>query len=146
MLVDIKTTLEDDRMRTILTAIGGGDPDATRLAQGLYQITHFSFDHICPGIIENYPELDNVDGFFNAYGVCDSPDQFMTVFGLALTESPRRFCVAFTEICKADQSPHGGWRWHKWGPYIGKQEPMTEYLADEPQIERVFTYHVYEVK
>jgi hypothetical protein len=40
----------------------------------------------------------------------------------------------------------GGWRWHKWGPYIGTQEPKCEYIHDEPEIEEVFTYHVYELK
>ena len=33
-----------------------------------------------------------------------------------------------------------GWRWHKWGPYIGTQDPQCEYLADEPEIKEVFVY------
>ena len=39
----------------------------------------------------------------------------------------------------------GGWRWRKWGPYIGVKTPTTEYLDDEPEIDSVLVYHLYEV-
>jgi hypothetical protein len=47
-----------------------------------------------------------------------------------------------TEVRKDDQPKQGGWRWHKWGPYIGTHEKQFEYLADEEGIERVFCYHI----
>jgi hypothetical protein len=47
-------------------------------------------------------------------------------------------------VIKANQSHEGGWRWHKWGEYIGKYEPQYEYLYDEPEIEKVYVYHIYE--
>ena len=82
----------------------------------------------------------------SAYGVCDSPEQLMELYGEYLRSSPRRFCVSFTEVIKAQQSPSGGWRWHKWGPYVGKQEPQYEYLYDEKDIDKVCAYHIYELR
>lgn len=37
----------------------------------------------------------------------------------------------------------GGWRWEKWGPYIGTQRSVADYLHDEPDIDYVYTFHVY---
>lgn len=33
-----------------------------------------------------------------------------------------------------------GWRWHKWGEYIGKHIPCYEYLSDEKGIDYVLTW------
>lgn len=40
---------------------------------------------------------------------------------------------------------NGGWRWHKWGQYIGTQNPQCEYLDDEPEINEVLIYSIYQV-
>ena len=37
------------------------------------------------------------------------------------------------------------WRWHKWGPYIGTKEPKCEYLYDEPEIDKVVIFELYEI-
>jgi hypothetical protein len=50
------------------------------------------------------------------------------------------------KISKKDQPYVGGWRWHKWGKYIGDQNPMCEYIADEPEIDFVYVYNLYKVK
>lgn len=34
----------------------------------------------------------------------------------------------------------GGWRWHKWGEYIGVHEPRHEYLSCEQGIDYVLSY------
>lgn len=34
----------------------------------------------------------------------------------------------------------GGWRWHKWGEYIGVHEPQHEYLSYEKGIDYVLSY------
>lgn len=82
----------------------------------------------------------------NCYGVCDSPQQFIDKFGKRLEADPRQFVICFTRVRKADQYEHGGWRWHKWGPYVGKGRPTTEYLYDEPKFEEVYCYHIYHVE
>lgn len=43
---------------------------------------------------------------------------------------------------KEHEPPKDGWRWHKWGPYIGTQEPKAEYLYDEPTITLIYTYTI----
>jgi len=77
-----------------------------------------------------------------AYGVCDSVEQFLEKFGDILEKSPHKYAVGFTHVLKADQPPNGGWRWHKWGPYIGTHEPQHEYLYYEDGIEGVWTFIV----
>lgn len=145
MLVDVKLANLHDREVAVLRAIGGDDPRPKPLAHvGCYLITHFNFDMYIRGIlVESYPDLPLA---MHAYGVCDSPGQLIQDFGEALADSARRFVVSFTRIQRADQPPSGGWRWHKWGPYVGHQQPTCEYLYDEANIEEVYTYHVYEVR
>jgi len=78
------------------------------------------------------------------YGVCDQWEQITERWPSLLTDE-RRFVIALTTVERADQPARGGWRWHKWGEYIGIQEPQYEYLHDEPEIERVYTFAIYEV-
>ena len=40
----------------------------------------------------------------------------------------------------------GGWRWHKWGEYIGVHEPQHEYLSCEKGIDYVLSYDLEIVK
>lgn len=78
------------------------------------------------------------------YGVCDSPEQVTDRWPRIIVDR-RPFVIAFTPFLRADQPEQGGWRWHKWGEYIGTQEPTHEYLYDEPHIDKVYTFHIYEV-
>lgn len=135
-------------MATVLRAIAGGSPEAERIGQGLYKIGHFSFDQMLPAAAERWPDLppDKTGGYRGCYGVCDSPEQLIEKYGDALNAEGRRFVVSFTEVRRDQQGPHGGWRWHKWGQYIGTQEPAHEYLFDDTHIERVFVFHVFELK
>ena len=76
------------------------------------------------------------------FGVCDSIDQ---VFDRHpdIQESAPRFVVYLQTLRKEEEPRHEGWRWHKWGEYIGTQEPQFEYLFDEPDIEQVYVYEVF---
>lgn len=116
----------------------------TKVADGLYISRTFNFElEIGLGqrdMEANYPKFGDYDP--NSYGVCDSPDQFMEKYGNVLRDDPRNLVVAFVSIRKSTQYPEGGWRWHKWGPYVGKQTPTCEYLYDEPLIKEVFTYQI----
>jgi len=77
------------------------------------------------------------------FGVCDSYDQVLARWP-SLETDPRHFQIWLTEVRREDQSEHGGWRWHKWGPYLGTYEIKHEYLYDE-DIERVFPFSIIEV-
>lgn len=154
MLVDPNLRQGYDPM---LAIIGEGDPTPQRISQGQYLINHFSFDHYLPNCCSfagddgdwlSGPILGKVisaRGRYGEYGVCDSPEQFMQhELGKWIEASDRKFVVSFSRIQKATQSESGGWRWHKWGEYIGEHEPTCEYIYDEPEIEEVYCYHVYE--
>lgn len=79
------------------------------------------------------------------FGVCDHWSQVIERWPELLTD-PRRFVVTVTPIRKTDQTASGGWRWHKWGEYIGTKDPQYEYLYDEPDIDVVYVFHILEVR
>lgn len=93
-------------------------------------------------IYPNFSEVSD-ENWFNSYGVCDSPEQLIANLPDEVLYGSRLFAVFLTPIRKNEQED-GGWRWHKWGPYIGTQTPTCEYLYDEPLIEEVYVYHVQE--
>lgn len=80
------------------------------------------------------------------HGVCDTPEQIKERWPQLETD-PRRFVVSVTPMYKANQPTSGGWRWHKWGTYIGTKNPQHEYLADEgPEFEVVYVFEIHQVK
>lgn len=104
--------------------------------------------------LENMTELERNEAresipnkfhFFNSYGVVDSVEQFYTIFKF-LNVLDAKYVAFLTPIKKSEQPSNGGWRWHKWGEYLGKQKRSgCEYLYNEPNIDLVYVYHIYEV-
>ncbi len=150
MLVNIQIQHPDHAFSMITALISrerGAGP--VRLSTGFYQSGHWSFDMILGDqLLEEWPEFSawDSDDYLNCYGVCDSPIQLLAKLPDVVTEGPRCFVVNLVQLDKELEPEEGGWRWHKWGTYIGEQEPRFEYLAQEPEIETVFTYHIYEVR
>lgn len=147
MLVDIpESRLGEslDPMLRLMAEVTGGCTQATRLGTGQY-LSHLNWDHQIRDLIaEKWPEFKGWGP--NCYGVCDTPEQLTEKFP-QIEADPRRFVIHFAHISKKDQSPQGGWRWHKWGQYVGDGEPTCEYLYDEPGFDDgVYVYHIYEVK
>ncbi len=69
-----------------------------------------------------------------SYFVVDTPEQFReTKEFQAYQDSEDFFIAVFTHHAK-DPEPYG-WRWHKWGEYLGKGDPQCEYLGDEAGFE-----------
>jgi hypothetical protein len=130
-------------MGLVLGVVAEGGPlIPERLDQGLYLAGHWSIEHLT-NVRERWKEKTPHEPLgFQEYGVCDNPEQ--AVEKLGLRELPERFFVTFVKIRRADQPADGGWRWHKWGPYIGDKTPTCEYLHDELEIDEVYTFHVYE--
>lgn len=79
------------------------------------------------------------------HGVCDTPEQVLEKWPQLATD-PRRFIIFFTEVRREHQSERQGWRWEKWGPYIGTKDSQAEYLYDEPEIESVLVFQVLQMK
>jgi len=48
-------------------------------------------------------------------------------------------CLVLTPVARRFEKPDG-WRWRKFGPYIGTRTPRAEYLADEPEIEEIVVF------
>ena len=70
--------------------------------------------------------------------------------GEYLRNSDRKFAVGFNPIKQDPENPGGGWRWHKWGRYIGKHDICCEYLDDEDLSDinqnYILVFHIYEFK
>ncbi len=135
----------------MIAQVNGNSPAIVSLADGYNLIGHFSGDMLlwgrnAPEWHMGYPELG--EGLPSCYGVCDTPEEFIAAYGARLQLDVRTFCVFFTHIKKdpSNKGEGGGWRWHKWGEYIGKGSPQCEYLDDEEGFDDgVFVYHVYQI-
>ena len=85
-------------------------------------------------------------GELNSYGVIDSPEQFREKFEPLLANHSSQITVFFYHVEKYPENKgnRGGWRWHKWGPYLGDGNPEYEYLDDEDGFdEGVYVFHMY---
>lgn len=129
----------------VLALSGARSTGTTILGEGMVQIGHFSSDIMLYG--SNGDWGFSIEGV-PTYGVCDSPEQFMQKFGELVKADPRNCCVFFTHIAKdsSNRGQGGGWRWHKWGEYIGEGNPQHEYLDDEEGFENgVYVYHIHDI-
>lgn len=146
MLVSEPDILDfSDPIMKMVAIVNGNDPEVRTLRTGVYQIGSFGSSGVLRNY-EHYPKFDKPEeeDWRNAYGVCDNLEQLLKHFP-ELEAPGREFVVTLTEVRRENQSPDGGWRWHKWGPYIGTHEPKHEYLYDE-SIDAVLVYHIYERK
>lgn len=94
--------------------------------------------------IESYKYEDFMKGI-SPYGVADNIEQ-VKEYAKDMISSDNPVVIALTEMRKDKEPENDGWRWEKWGQYIGKQDPQCEYLFDEPNIESVYVFHVYAVR
>lgn len=107
---------------------------AERLDPGVFLIPHFNGGlHLGDGV--KRPVVD---------GVCDSFENFMEQVGDSYDVRQERYVAFLTCVRRADQPPTWGWRWSRWGPYCGTQRKVSEFLYDEPDIERVYVFTVYD--
>ncbi len=80
----------------------------------------------------------------NSYGVCDNVQNFLEVFDEELKSIKEEVFVILTPIFRKCQPEYGGWRWHKWGPYIGNHDQQHEYLYHE-SIDVIWIYQIFVV-
>lgn len=137
MLVREIQAMVPDSILAVLALMRGKSSGATEICEGVYEVHHFGSSDFLRGY-EQYPEVT-----VGPYGVCDDLQQLLDA--CPELEAPgREFVVTLTPVTRAEQEPRGGWRWHKWGEYIGTQNPQHEYLYDEEGIDLVYCFHVYE--
>lgn len=100
----------------------------------------FNFDHFIRQNCINTIVKD-VD-----FGVCDDYTQVLDYHKELLSKPDKNYVIGLSTVIKKEEPTEGGWRWIGWGPYIGNFKPKCEYLAHEPEIEKVYCYHIYEIE
>jgi len=140
MLINCKLKPQDP-IAAMVAQVNGNSGGVNNIRNGVYVEGSFNFNMSIGNKFEEYPGLKSV----GAYGVCDSIENLLEREPMLVEDTKRFFCISLTPVEKSNQSADGGWRWHKWGEYIGSQEPTTEYIYDEPLIDKVYCYHIYEI-
>ena len=115
------------------------------------------FEHYETGIYRHDGYTFNFDGFIEErcteniidkwvkYGVCDDYSQILERYDGLLNNPNKNYVIGLSVVEREKQPLDGGWRWHKWGEYIGNQNPQHEYLYDDVHIDRVYCFHIYEI-
>lgn len=87
---------------------------------------------------------DENNHFKGCYGVCDNVDQIFERDPdiKEFIEDDNEYILTLCWIDRKKQPKEGGWRWHKWGEYIGDFDSKCEYLYDEEGIDGVFVYSI----
>ena len=116
-----------------------------RIKRGFYEKCGCNFRSCLPNDFDDFFDLD-CGKLDYSFGVCDTPDQFIERYEKYLDDSEDEYIVGFTVLKKCDQESKGGWRWSKWGTYIGDMDPKAEYLYDEPIIDQVCIYGIFRKK
>lgn len=141
MLVSDPRILNSDSISQMIGRLNGNNEAVQELRIGVYKRPDFGSYPFMPG----YSDSFDCEGLsISCYGVCDNIQQIIDQCPELEADKDRQFMVAVTPIIKAEQPSSGGWRWHKWGPYIGEGDPQCEYIFNEPVIGDVLVYHIYE--
>lgn len=118
---------------------------------GVY-ISDLNASHVIEHLTD-YKEVRNFDSpiYYERYGVADNASQVLDYYDSLCKDHPdyvkdKEFIIILTPIFRDSQPSAGGWRWHKWGPYLGKFESRCEYLHDEKGIDFVLCFKIVEVK
>lgn len=154
MLVKPTIAPSQDLIGSVLAKMTAGNsrPEGYHEVDGYVLMAHWNPEFNIPEIARNRNRwMDEnyknplYDMEVPSYGVCDSVEQFHKKFGKELQDHTESFIVTFVEIRRDQQDSWGGWRYHKWGDYVGDQNPQHEYLYDDKHIDVVFTFSVYHV-
>jgi hypothetical protein len=146
MLVNVnpQKLLTDSTRLMVVKALSGGKKAFTRLENGIYLVPsgnfHLALDDV---IIDGFPAFDNERSF---HGTCDNVRQVLEHYPEISNDENKHYVIEIMELNKKDQPKWCGFRWDSRGKYIGDQNPQCDYLYDEPKIDSVLYYHIYEVK
>lgn len=99
---------------------------------------------------DNSKEDRNPKFIWRSFGVCDNATQVLEYLkelekkDIIDEDSPK--VILLTPMFKESQPSDGGWRWHKWGSYIGVQKHEYEYLYDEKEVEMIYCFEIIPMK
>lgn len=146
MLVNVKFN-SDQFMYGMFSVLNGGRFNPQKIHKGIYTGVSFNIRNLLDQSWKqdhtDWEWHDAIPNNLPNHGVCDSPAQFLEKYAKLLEEDKEAdYVVGLTEVRKIDQSENGGWRWHKWGEYIGTLTPTCEYLYDERIIQAVWCFNI----
>lgn len=86
----------------------------------------------------------------DSYGVADNIEQIKEYYKEQIEDPNNSYFIDLTPVFqdKDNAGKGGGWRWHKWGEYIGKLNPQYEYLDDEDfgeDFQYIICFHIYKI-
>ena len=114
----------------------------------------YEWKHVFPGIADRLfkrpRKVDIVCGrgskiAIRAYGLCDNSEQIMHILGKVLEQDHRRWVVSVHPIFRGHEPEHDGFRFDKWGPYVGTRKFTHDYLYDCTDIDYICVWHIYRI-
>lgn len=126
---------------------------------GIYQCNfghNFSFEEFEEFKDNNNLPYENCYSVFapdynkSQYGVADSLEQLKEYFKEQIEDKSNKYILTLTPVYQdlENRGKGDGWRWHKWGEYIGKLDSKCEYLDDEDfgeDFEYIICFHLYKI-
>lgn len=131
----------------LMLSLMGGSKGTQQVAPGFF-IGPLNLNMLVEHVeVEKYPSIPGIGSYPTSYYVCDTPQQFVERYGKILESAEGRYITFFAHI-ERTPGEEGGWRWHKWGEYLGDLNPQNEYLDDEGEefAEGVYVVHVSQVQ
>jgi hypothetical protein len=91
-----------------------------------------------------------MDNYIPMYGVADNIEQIKSLYKKQIDDPATKWVITLTPVSqnKEKKGKKDGWRWHKWGSYIGILKPQCEYIDDEnfgEDFQYVICFHLYKV-
>lgn len=117
--------------------------------------THYElykrYTHLAYGVSDNATQvLDNLYHALETYLTKDNTYDFFTrgkrLYKFLTGHPDAVYFIRFTPVFNHHNGAIGGWRWRKWGTYLGKHTPQYEYLDEEENIDYVLLWHLYPLK
>ena len=139
-------------LRLLGGCVADGDPNSdgsiVEIAPGMYN-GYFNLHNCLEAMVRG--EIDKSlwnSSWVSLHGVADTSDQIRGHFRDQIEDTEATYIIGATPVIRdvSNKGKGGGWRWHKWGTYIGTHTPTTEYLDDEPDIESVIVFSLYRFK
>lgn len=102
-----------------------------------------TLDNIPRDRISDYINYENNAWY---YGVADNLEQIVDLYNKNEEGWFKgNHVILCWKVKKDPNNPCSGWRWHKWGDYIGTQNPQCEYINDEPEINEAVVFSICKV-
>lgn len=142
ILVDVIEEIQ----RGLWLSYGGNFHSEIDASQNLRLIEQFPNITSTGDVVSDMEAYKHFSELVGTYIVCDNEEQALQYWSGAVNNTDHQYIISLMPERKKDQPEDGGWRWCKWGEYIGTQNPTCEYLYDEPDIDVVYCAHIYLVE